>query len=414
MSLPHAPEPDVTLAFLREGYPFVRSRCARLGADGFKARLSLQPVTFVSGRAAAEMFYAPGRFTRRGAMPVTTLTLLQDRGSVQALDGEAHRQRKALWMRLAASEEAVGDLSSRFEKAFARRAERWKTAPPAGLVLHDEARWALTEAACEWVGLPQEGAELEQRKKEFSAMIDGAGSFGGAQLRGQILRQRSERWARGVMAPVLQDPSRAAEGSPLRMLAEHRDADGQPLDETSAVVELLNTLRPAVAVARFVAFAALELHKHPEWKSRLREDEAMIRPFAQEVRRLSPFFPVIAGRVLKPFSWRGEDFAEEDWVILDLYGTNRDPAAWEAPEEFRPERFADWPGDAYAMAPQGAGPYETTHRCPGERATIALMEAALRVLIAQDYVLPEQDLRVKLTRFPALPGSGIVIKPAAG
>jgi hypothetical protein len=33
------------------------------------------------GPRAAEIFYEPGRFTRKGALPQTTLRLLQDRGS---------------------------------------------------------------------------------------------------------------------------------------------------------------------------------------------------------------------------------------------------------------------------------------------------------------------------------------------
>lgn len=52
------------------------------------------------GEEATRAFYEPGRFTRRGALPPTALMLLQDRGSVALLDGEAHRQRKAMFMSL--------------------------------------------------------------------------------------------------------------------------------------------------------------------------------------------------------------------------------------------------------------------------------------------------------------------------
>ena len=51
------------------------------------------------------------------------------------------------------------------------------------------------------------------------------------------------------------------------------------------------------------------------------------------------------------------------------------------------------------------------HRCPGERATIALMEEAVDLLSrATHYRVPAQDLRVGLRRFPAKPESGFVIE----
>jgi fatty-acid peroxygenase len=69
---------DSTLAFLREGYPFIGRRCAELNSDIFSTRLMGRRAVCVSGPEAARMFWQPGRFTRRGAIPPTTLMLLQD------------------------------------------------------------------------------------------------------------------------------------------------------------------------------------------------------------------------------------------------------------------------------------------------------------------------------------------------
>ena len=49
----------------------------------------------------------------------------------------------------------------------------------------------------------------------------------------------------------------------LEVVAWHRELDSKFLDEQTAAVELLNIVRPAVAVAWFVSFAALALHQHP-------------------------------------------------------------------------------------------------------------------------------------------------------
>jgi fatty-acid peroxygenase len=78
--IPRDPAPDASVAFLREGFEFVGNRCRRLGADAFATRLFLRPVVCMRGAEAARTFYER-RLTRRGAMPVTALTLLQDRGS---------------------------------------------------------------------------------------------------------------------------------------------------------------------------------------------------------------------------------------------------------------------------------------------------------------------------------------------
>src|SRR3546814_12529269 len=89
---------DSTSALLSEGYRFIPERCRRLRSDVFEARLMLRRVVCMSGEEAAGQFYEPGRFTRRGATPRSTLKLLQDEGSVAVLDGEAHRRRKRLFL----------------------------------------------------------------------------------------------------------------------------------------------------------------------------------------------------------------------------------------------------------------------------------------------------------------------------
>ena len=65
----------------------------------------------------------------------------------------------------------------------------------------------------------------------------------------------------------------------LGAIASHRDLGGQPLPLRIASVELLNVLRPTVAVAVFITFAAHALHLHPEWRARFRagDDEPRIR-----------------------------------------------------------------------------------------------------------------------------------------
>jgi len=48
----------------------------------------------------------------------------------------------------------------------------------------------------------------------------------------------------------------ANEGAALHEIAFHKDPDGNPLDETIAAVELINAIRPIVAISTYIAFMA--------------------------------------------------------------------------------------------------------------------------------------------------------------
>jgi fatty-acid peroxygenase len=368
----------------------------------------LQPVVCMLGADAARIFYGGDRFTRRGAVPKPTLTLLQDKGSVQLLDGEPHRHRKRMFMSLM-SPDAVARLATIAAEEWHARVERWKARDP--VVLFPEIEEILGRAVCRWAGIALSEQEAHDRTRELSAMIEGAGSVGLRNLRGQLLRVRSELWARDLVRKVRRGEVAVSGGSALQAIAVHREVDGELLPRKIAGVELLNVLRPTVAVGRFVTFAALALHEHPECRGRIAAgDEEYLGYFVQEIRRFYPFFPFVGGRVRAAFEWRGHSFAEGDWVLLDLYGTNHDVRAWGDPHVFRPERFRDRPESAFDFIAQGGGDFFTNHRCPGERATIELMRTLVRLLAALDYEVPAQDLHIDLSRFPAIPRSRFVIR----
>jgi fatty-acid peroxygenase len=96
-------------------------------------------------------------------------------------------------------------------------------------------------------------------------------------------------------------------------------------------------------------------------------------------------------------------------VLLDVYGQNHDPALWERPYEFRPDRFIGRQIGEFDLIPQGGGDPRTGHRCPGERITIALLGTLAQRLARLDFYLPPQDLDIDLSRIPARPTSGVRI-----
>lgn len=107
---------DATVALLREGYEFITNRCERLNSDIFSTRLMMRNVICMRGPAAAALFYGSDNLTRVGSMPQTVLRLLQDKDSVQQLDSEAHRHRKAMLVRMLVSDaDGVKDLVALFQ-----------------------------------------------------------------------------------------------------------------------------------------------------------------------------------------------------------------------------------------------------------------------------------------------------------
>jgi fatty-acid peroxygenase len=407
-SIPRDRGLDSSLALLRERYEFIGNRSRRYRSDLFETRLMLRKTVCISGPEAARIFYEPDRFTRRQAMPPTALRLLQDFGSVAMLDGAAHRHRKSALMSLM-GEPSLARLERLANDQWASYLGRWQRMDR--VVLLDEVRELLCRAVCTWAGVRMEESEVGRRTAELAAMIDGAGSVGWRNLRGQRLRNRAERWLGAQVAMIRSGAVTLPEGSPAHSLARHRELDGRLLPESSVVVELLNLIRPTVAVAQYVAFAALALHHYPGCRERLGEDDGdYLEAFVQEVRRFYPFFPFVGGRVVEEFEWRGYRFPAGLRVMLDLFGTNRDSRSWEQPDEFRPERFLGREPGAYDLIPQGGGDHYLGHRCAGEWATVRLLEAAVRFLVASmRYAVPKQDLRVSLRRMPAAPRSRFVI-----
>ena len=415
--IPRDPAPDSSIALLREGYGFIPTRCRQYGSDLFETRLMLRRAVCMTGADAARQFYRPDQFTRRGGMPQSTFALIQDNGSVMALDGEAHRWRKAMFLSLV-QPAALRRLADATTAEWRARIRLWPGR--AEIVMLEEAQLALCAAVCAWAGLALDANQVRRRMREFAAMVDGTGSVGPRNWRGHWMRSGTERWMRTLIRRIRSGEVAVAENSAAEVVAQHRDRAGRPLDVRVAAVELINVLRATVANARYVVFGALALHEHPECRGALQGggDAAMER-FVHEVRRFYPFIPFIGARVLQPFEWRGHGFAQGDWVLMDLYGTNHDPRNWDAPDTFRPERFQDWDGDPYTLVSHGAGDHAAGHRCPGEWITVEQMKAMLSVLVHEvRYDVPLQNLVVDLRRMPALPASRLIVtqvqdRPAA-
>jgi fatty-acid peroxygenase len=406
--MPHDKSPDSTLALMLDPYRFISKRCLRYRSDVFEARILLQNTLCMTGPEAAKLFYDPDRFMRRGAAPLRVQKTLFGKGGVQTLDGQAHRHRKRMFLSVM-TPERIGQLAETAAGWWRTYARKWESRDR--IVLYGQTQEILTRSICAWAGVPLPESEVKQRTRDLTALFDAAGSVGPKHWWSRLERKKADRWIAGVVEQIRAGRLQPPEESAAHLVAWHRELDGELLPPRVAAVELLNILRPTVAVSVYITFAAHALHQHPHCRQEAQSGgDGAAERFVQEVRRFYPFFPSAVARVRQDFEWQGYRFSKGTRTMLDLYGTDHDPRAWEAPEEFRPERFRQWDGSPFNFIPQGGGDPAVHHRCPGEWITIELMKVALDFLagrLAHD--VPEQDLRIAYSRLPALPRSHFVI-----
>ncbi|OMI85282.1 cytochrome [Streptomyces sp. M1013] len=398
---------DHTPALLVEGYAWLPDRMRRSTGSVLRTRLLGRPALAVRGPEAVRFFYDESHVHRHGAVPAPVLDTLFGQGAVHTLDGAAHRTRKELFLPLLEADR-VARLTDHVTTAWDDAVRTWSGRDR--VVLFDEAAHVLTRGVCDWAGLPSRAVDTQTLAADLVAMVDGFATPGPRHLRARRARARQETRMAGLIDEVRAGDLAAPADSVLERVARHHDAEQGPLDPRTAAVELLNVLRPTVAVSWFVAFAAHALHRWPAHRERLRAgDDAFATAFAHEVRRFYPFAPFLGGRTVRELTWHGESVPAGGILLLDVYGQNHDEELWGDPYAFRPERFLERPPGPDELIPQGGGDPADGHRCPGERVTVGLL-ASLAVRLARlEYTVPEQDLRIPLRRIPTRPRSGFAV-----
>jgi fatty-acid peroxygenase len=400
---------DWTAVMLAKGYRYGTDRRRGSDALAFRTRVLGHDAVCAIGAEAVRELYDPLLFERRGVLPRPVQATLTGLDAVHTLDGVKHLHRKE--MMLPAARDGLGDLTAHTAKAWDEAVSRWRTT--GDVVLFDEIAKVIMVGACGWVGVPLAADEARTRVDDMIAMVDGFAAVSPRHLRARRARTRSETWLEGVVEAVRDGRQPADPDSALAVVAHHRDEDDRLLPAHVASIELLNLIRPAVAVAWFVMFGAHAMRASPVSRERLvMGDQAYLETFVHELRRHYPFAPYVGGRATTDVALPDLDVRPGDLLLIDVYGHHHDQRLWPDPYRFRPERFENVEIGEYDLIPQGGGDPSTGHRCPGEPATIALLETLLPRLAGHPHHTPPQDMSISLRRVPARVASGYVMAPA--
>jgi cytochrome P450 len=175
-------------------------------------------------------------------------------------------------------------------------------------------------------------------------------------------------------------------GDILSLLMQARDEDGKGMGATELRDELVTLLLAGhETTATSVAWALERLVRHPAKLRRLMEEidggesEEYMTAVVNETLRVRPVVPIVVrmlqedlqvGRYLLPAGTR---------VAPSIYLTNRNPRAYEDPEEFQPERFLGRGPETFSWIPFGGG----IRRCIGASFALLEMKVMLRTMLSE-------------------------------
>lgn len=240
------PLTDHTPALLAEGYAWLPNRMRESPDQVLHTRLMGRPALAVRGRDAVRFFYDERNVRRHGVVPEPVLSTLFGHGGVQTFDGVPHRVRRELFLPLMAAE-VIDGLVGQVAEAWDESVSSWGDRDR--VVLFEETGVILTRAVCRWTGTPLADRDARPMSRDLLALVDGFATLGPRHWRARRGRRRQEDRLTRLVDDVRSGRVTASANSTLEQICGHGDAEGLLLDPRTAAVELLNVLRPTVAVS---------------------------------------------------------------------------------------------------------------------------------------------------------------------
>jgi cytochrome P450 len=137
-----------------------------------------------------------------------------------------------------------------------------------------------------------------------------------------------------------------------------------------------------------VAWAIERLVRHPDKLARLVAEidserdggeGRYLSAVVDETLRVRPVVPIVVRMLTEEFDVDGYRLPAGTRVTPSIYLVNRNPRVYEAPEEFRPERFLENGPETFSWIPFGGG----IRRCIGASFAQLEMRVILRTILSE-------------------------------
>ncbi len=172
----------------------------------------------------------------------------------------------------------------------------------------------------------------------------------------------------------------------LSLLMLARDEDGRAMNDAELRDELVTLLLAGhETTATAVAWAVERLVRHPAKLARLvaeierDEGDEYMQAVISETLRVRPVVPMVVRVLQAPLQVGRRELPAGTRVVPSIYLTNRNPKVYDAPTEFRPERFLDKAPETFSWIPFGGG----IRRCIGASFATLEMKLILQTILRE-------------------------------
>ncbi len=202
-------------------------------------------------------------------------------------------------------------------------------------------------------------------------------------------RSRANDEIDGVVMPLIarrrDDPRLGEQLDILSLLMCARGEDGEGLSDSEIRDDLITLMLAGhETTATTLAWVFDLLLHHPDALRRVRDEalsgeEAFTTAVIHETLRVRPPAPFTARVAAQPFPIGGYLVEAGTRIVVHIIAINRNPGAYERPNEFRPERFLGTRPETYAWVPFGGG----VKRCLGAAFSMRELITVLHTLLRE-------------------------------
>jgi cytochrome P450 family 135 len=411
---------------------WLMDRCARRLGDAFTVTFApsgLQLVLVSDPEAVKALFTAPPEVAP-SATKDSPVAPIVGRSSVLTLTGPEHmRQRKLLLPQFHG--ERMREYEDVIVAATRRDMETWPLGTP--MRLHDRTRAITLEVILRAVfGVDEDGGigplratigELLQPAQTLALLRFALRLGGQAQLPPGTIARTLEQVDELLYAEIARRRERsdlAQRTDILSLLLGARDEEGEAMTDGELRDELVTLLLAGhETTATSVAWAIERLVRDPQRLARLvaeideGEGEEYMTAVVNETLRVRPVVPIVVRMLEQDLRVGAHILPAGTRVGASIYLTNRNPRTYEAPREFRPERFLGSEGgraiNTFSWIPFGGG----IRRCIGASFAQLEMKLILRTVLGElEPTLPAHERRWRRGEWNRR--RAVTLVPAAG